>query len=167
MVADNTDWSVDDPVLTYSGWRVFVSPKLDLRIIVVKSDSMIMVTGVQTWAAISAAGFSAATRIVGVAAAVSDGGGVFVLPWDDPDLSKGIRRLGWSDQQDSVTRLVSEANQLLMQAAAVNEADRPEWYRMVASEFVRIRGERDRLSEAMRRLDAVMDLAESTIVDAA
>lgn len=169
MVAETTNWSTEDPVMTYNGWRVHVTPKLDLRIVVAlggeASQPFRIIMGVQTWAAISASGFSAAQRIVALATA--DLVGVWVIPWDDPDMSKGVRRLGWGAHQDTVSRLVEDANQLLMQAAAVNDANRPEWYRMFAGEFARIRDERDRLAEAMRRLDAVMDLAESTIVDAA
>lgn len=164
MIVENTDWSEAMPVYQVSGFNVYTTSKLDFRIYVmdVQRDAMFM--GTRTWSCLTAAGFTAVYNLVQREQEYVSSG-VKVIPWHDDDLALGLKRLGWEAPRDLVASLVEEANLLLMQAAVVNEADREEWYKVFATEYARIREQADALSEGMRRLEAVLGLAESTIID--
>lgn len=164
MVVDNIDLSTEKPVFRLASFNVYTTAKLDFRIYVqdVKRDALFM--GTKTWSVLTAAGFEAVTNLVARETAWPSSG-VNVIPWHDDDLALGLKRLGWEAPRDLVAALVEEANLLLMQAAVVNEADRQEWYKVFATEYARIREQADALGEGMRRLEAVLGLAESTIID--
>lgn len=161
-VVSSTDWTQETPLLTHSSWTVHTSPKIDFRIYVVDFDRMMVVMGPQTWAALCCAGMNHMLDFVNTS--IIGRPGVHIVPWNDEVLTAGMRALGWAPK-DIVGQLIDDANQLLVQAVGVNEASTSKWHSSYAQEYVRIRERRDELAKDLSRIDAMLAVAETTLVD--
>lgn len=161
-VAEETDWSKETPVLTHFGWRLYITDKIDFRIYVIMQEQKILVLGCTTWAALCADGMPTAVEFANRHCQPLSG--VYTLRWEYEGLVRGMRKLGWVPK-DGLGQLIDAANQLLVQAVGVNEGGSQSWRPVFAREYARLRERRDEIAEQVRRLDAMLSMAEETLME--
>jgi len=165
LVASDTNWESENPVMEYLGWSVYATDKIDFRIVAVQPIEGRIIMGVQTWAVMSSAGFHACADIVGRIDAGNEVPRIEIIPWGDKNLLEGMRRLGWAER-DPLQQLVDDANRLLRVVASDHEAPKS-WWQERATEYARIKERRDVYATSLDRLDSLLTLAEGKIADVA